>query len=130
MDDIYKKKGALSHILAGNGSFQLDQFVAELQGFSLGLRLTHWHTKSYELHKAVEQTQSAIDSLIDGFVEAYIGMAGGARPEFKSAITRIDDPDYIISCLKKLALTDTSLLNIRDEMLQAVYKYKYLKTLE
>jgi hypothetical protein len=57
-------------------------------------------------------------------------MTGGPRPKFKSNIERIDDPEYVISCLKKLPLSDSSLLNIRDEMLQAVYRYKYLKTLE
>jgi hypothetical protein len=31
--------------------------------------------------------------------------------------------------LKGLDVRDSSLLNIRDEMLQVVYKFKYLKTL-
>ena len=108
----------------------MDEFVAEIQGFNLGLRLEHWETTSYELHKAVEATQAALEGLLDDFVEACVGMMGGSRPVLKKEIKATLDESYIITCLKGLDLKDSSLLNIRDEMLQAVYRYKYLKTLK
>lgn len=119
----------LSAYLKGEGNFKIEEFIAELQGFSLGLRLDHWQTKSYANHKAVELTQETLDGLIDDFVEAYVGMLGGSRPEFTREIKASTEVDATITCLKNLAVNDTSLLNIRDEMLHALYKLKYLKTL-
>lgn len=131
MAEYSVQKNALSSIIASaTGKFKLDEFVAEVQGFSLGLRLTHWETTSYELHKAVEMTQESMDGLLDDFVEACIGFQGGTRPVLKKAIAANPDEDAMIACLKGLEIKDTSLLNIRDEMLQACYKHKYLKTLK
>jgi len=122
------KKGIISRVIGGE-DFSLPEFVNCIQGFSLGLRLTHWETTSYELHKAVEMTQSTLDGLIDDFVEACIGMNEGKRPTFVGSVTKEVDPDKVINYLKGMSIKDSSLLNIRDEMLQAVYKFKYLKTL-
>jgi DNA-binding ferritin-like protein len=127
MDEKFKKS-ALMKVLSG-GSFSIEDFVATMQGFSLDLRKTHWETKSYALHKAVEATQETLDGLLDDFVEAYVGCEGGTRPKFKESISCVDDPDSVIATLKSVGVKDSSLLNIRDEMLHAVYKLKYLKTL-
>ena len=110
-------------------SFSLPEFVNKVQGFSLGLRLTHWETTSYELHKAVEMTQESLDGSLDDFVEACIGSNEGKRPVFNGSVTKELDPDSLIDYLKGIDVRDTDLLNIRDEMLQALHKFKYLKTL-
>ena len=122
-----KKKKIVSDAVT---KFRLEDIIQKLQGFSLGLRHEHWETTSYETHKAVELTQETIDELVDDFVEAYIGLCDGERPVFKKDLTASCDEDSIIEDLKSLDVTDSSILNIRDEMLQAVYKYKYLKSLE
>jgi hypothetical protein len=127
--DEYAKKGVISGLLAKKSGFDCVGFIACLQGFSLGLRHKHWTTKNYALHKATEAIQETLDGLIDDFVEAYVGFMGGARPEFKSGIKASDNVAEVISCLKGMEVQDTSLLNIRDEMLQACYKLKYLETL-
>lgn len=124
------RKSILSTVLSKEGGFKLEEFVAEIQGFCLGLRLEHWETTSYELHKAVESTQATMEDKLDDFVEACIGMYGGSRPVLKKTIEATTDENHIITCLKGVDLKDSSLLNIRDEMLQAVYRYKYLKTLK
>lgn len=110
--------------------FKLENVIQELQAFSLGLRHEHWETTSYETHKAVELTQETMDGLIDDFVEAYVGMCDGARPVFKKDLKANTDENALIACLEKLDVKDSSILNIRDEMLQALYKFKYLKTLK
>jgi len=122
------KKNLLQKMIGGD-DFSITGFVNCIQGFLIGLKLTHWETTSYELHKAVEQTQSSLEELLDDFVEAYIGHCGGKRPVFESTIVRDMDTDKLIGYLKKISINDTSLLNIRDEMLQTLYKFKYLKTL-
>ena len=110
--------------------FRLEDLIQKLQSFSLGLRHEHWETTSYETHKAVELTQETIDGLVDDFVEAYIGLCDGTRPVFKKDLKASCDENAIIADLKGLDVADSSILNIRDEMLSAVYKYKYLKSLK
>lgn len=122
------KRGIVSKAVTGEG-FSLPEFVNNIQGFSLGLKLTHWETNSFELHKAVEMTQDTLDGLLDTFVEACVGMNEGKRPAFSGTVCKEVDPDKLISYLKGVSVKDTSLLSIRDEMLQALYKFKYLKTL-
>jgi len=128
MENSIIKKGILSKIVTGD-NFSLPEFVNCIQGFCLGLRLTHWETTSYELHKAVEATQASLEELLDTFVESCVGYNEGKRPTFHGTVSKEVDPDKVIECLKSISVKDTSLLNIRDEMLQAVYKFKYLKTL-
>lgn len=122
------KRNVLKMVVGGS-DFSLSDFVNCIQGFSLGLRLTHWETNSFALHKAVEQIQDSIDDSLDDFVEAYIGSCGGKRPAFNGCVEKEVDTDKVISCLKGINVSDSSLLNIRDEILEAVYKFKYLKTL-
>lgn len=124
----FVKKGLLSAVIKGE-AFSLPEFVNRVQGFSLGLRLTHWETNSYELHKAVEMTQESLDGLLDDFVEACIGSNEGKRPTFDGTVSKELDVDKLIDYLKGVGVKDTDLLNIRDEMLQALHKFKYLKTL-
>lgn len=112
------------------GSFDLPEFVNKIQGFCLGLRLTHWETTSYELHKAVESTQADLEGLMDDFVEACVGMNDGKRPVFEGNVSKDNNEEGLISYLRGVSTRDTSLLNIRDEMLQVIYKLKYLKTLK
>jgi len=128
MDDNVKKS-ILSSMISGD-KFSLGKFVAEIQSFCLGLRLEHWKTTSYELHKAVEATQASLEGLLDDFVEACQGMTGGDRAKFEDTIEATLDEEKIINCLKNMDTRDTTLLNIRDEMLGVVYKFKYLKTLK
>ena len=123
----YSKKEIVSDAVS---KFKLENLIQELQALSLGLRHEHWETTSFETHKAVEQTQEALDELIDDFVEAYVGMCDGARPVFKKDLEASTDENSVIKCLDEIDVEDSSILNIRDEMLQVLYKYKYLKTLK
>lgn len=109
--------------------FKLEDVISEVQSFCLGLRLEHWKTTEFAAHKAFELTQSSLEDALDAFVEAAIGMNEGKRPPFSESIKATTDEDTLIRFLKDINVRDTSLLNIRDEMLQALYKYKYLKTL-
>jgi DNA-binding ferritin-like protein len=115
-------------VTTGEG-FSLPELVNNVQGFCLGLRLTHWETTGLALHKATEATQESLEGSLDAFVEACVGCNEGKRPTFNGTVSKETDPDKLIEYLKNAGVKDTSLLNIRDEMLQALYKFKYLKTL-
>ncbi len=122
------KKNIIIGMLSGN-PFKLEDVISEVQSFCLGLQLEHWKTTSYELHKAVEITQSSLEKALDAFVEAGIGLNEGKRPTFNEELKANTDEDTLIRCLKEITVRDTAMLNIRDEMLQDLYKFKYLKTL-
>lgn len=113
----------------GGEAFSLPECVSYIQDFCLGLRITHWETPRYGLHKAAESTQSDLEGLMDELVEASTGMNEGKRPNFNGTVSKNTDEDKLITYLKGLSVKDSSILNIRDEMLQVLYKFKYLKTL-
>lgn len=128
MDINNLKKGVLTKIV-GDSGFALPEFVNRVQAFCLGLRLTHWETTGFALHKATEMIQDSLEGSLDAFVEACVGYNEGKRPTFQGTVTKELDPDPLIEYLKGISVKDSSLLNIRDEMVAALYKYKYLKGL-
>lgn len=123
------KRDVLVSAVAGLGGFSLADLVSCVLGYMLALQNEHWQTQNYARHKAVEKIQEDMEDALDEFVEAYIGMVGGERPQLRKTITECSDPDEVISKLKAVSLNDTALLNLRDEMLGLVYKHKYLKSL-
>jgi hypothetical protein len=128
MDNTIIKKGILAKAVSGE-SFNLPEVVSCIQGFCLGLRLEHWETKGFAAHKATEMIQESLEGSLDAFVGAAVGMNEGKRPSFGRTVMAETDCDKTIDCLKGISVKDTSILNIRDEMLQALYKLKYLRTL-
>jgi DNA-binding ferritin-like protein len=105
------------------------------------LRIFHWQTESYAQHKAFGKTYEALDELIDTFVETYIGKYGKVKAKLtynleldnlsEEYLTYIDDYiSYLLSLNNELDSTkDSDLLNIRDEMLTALNRLKYLLSL-
>lgn len=110
---------------------------------TLNIKLFHWNTRSFAKHKATDQLLTALQPLIDQFVEVYIGKYNRLEMEeesFSVEVHNFEDSDfqklmeYYISVLKKdvpkqLKSSDTDLLNIRDEMLALFNQTLYLFTL-
>jgi hypothetical protein len=110
------------------------------------LRVLHWQTKSYAEHQALGGLYSDLDGNIDEFVETFSGGHGGvpmAKEGFTFTAVNYKDNKACVAFLDEFAayLTkelptfldstkDTDLLNIRDEMLGAVNKTKYLLRLK
>lgn len=108
----------------------------------MSIKIFHWNTYSFAQHKATDELHSELQSLIDQFVEVYMGKYSRIRFEeaFSVEVHDFDEMDfkklleYYISFLKKdlpkyLKPSDTDLLNIRDEMLGLLNKTLYLFTL-
>jgi len=107
-------------------------------------RVLHWQTKSYARHNAYGGIYDALNGLIDGFIEVYMGKYG--RVEFASGEGTIvlkntndlglneflnQNLEFLMSLSNSLdPQKDTDLLNIRDEMLGEINKLKYLLTLK
>ncbi len=105
-------------------------------------RVFHWQTESFAQHKAFGEAYESLDGLIDEFVEIYQGKNGIQNPAdgLKIKLENLDDKpvemiDVFIEYLQDdltsmLDKKDTDLLNIRDEMLGALNKTKYLLMLK
>lgn len=119
----------------GNGSI-----VEVMLGIRNQVKLYHWQTRSFARHKATDDLTATLDTMIDNFVEVYMGKYG--RPKVSGSIKLHNfsesaaknfvakQTDYLTKVLpKKLKSTDTDLLNIRDEILGEVNKVLYLFTL-
>jgi hypothetical protein len=116
--------------------------IKVLVNFQVELRLHHWGTQSYSAHKALGKAYESLDGLIDTFTESYIGIYGRDEIKkftslefsgpFKKRPEAVLDSmeDYLMEEIpKSIPAEQTSLLNIRDEMLAVVQQTKYLLTL-
>ena len=108
----------------------------------LNIKLYHLETTNFARHKASDELHGNLSGLIDKFIEVYIG--GYDRPNFTSTFTvkvkQLNDNSIIdvlneyIGFLKHelpkfVNVSDTHLLNIRDEMLTEINQALYLFTL-
>ena len=117
--------------------------IQTILNFQNELRLHHWGTQSYSAHQALGAAYEAIDDLLDTFTESYIGVYGRSEiyeikelnfngPDEISPEKVLESfEDYLMNNInKEIDSNQTSLLNIRDEMLGTVQKTKYLLTLK
>jgi len=103
----------------------------------------HWQTTGDAKHRAYGKAYDKLGGFIDDFVEAMMGKYG--RPEFESEFSLMFQDlsslsiqnfldgitDFLVSFTEQLdPKYDTDLLNLRDEMLAAINKLKYLLTLK
>lgn len=117
-------------------------FITKLIALQEQVRIFHWQTKSYSEHKALGELYESLSELIDEFVEVYFGKFGRRIETSGISIELINYEQGASVRLMDTAVTfltneisiglsedDTDLLNIRDEILGAVNKTKYLLTL-
>lgn len=115
-------------------------FLLETQ---LQIKINHWQTKGFARHNAFGGFYSALDELIDTFVESAMGKYGRfvlSDEEKTIQLSNLSelDPKAMINTVREALVqmsdefeeTDTDLLNIRDEMLGELNKLAYLLTLE
>jgi DNA-binding ferritin-like protein len=118
----------------------LNEIVGMCFTLQLLNKLYHWNTTSYARHKATDDFNSSLQSILDKFVEVYIGRYG-VKPSVKKL--RLDETnlsdDGIVSLFMAVReylktfdkkFTDTDLLNIRDELLADVNTTLYLFNLK
>lgn len=115
-----------------------NEIVAFFFTLQLNMKMYHWNTTSYARHKASDEFGGNLSSLIDKFVEVFIG-----RYKIKPNISEIKIIKHYITdegseellqqsikILENLTLKDTELLNIRDEMLAEINQTLYLYQLK
>ena len=99
-------------------------------------KIYHWNTSSFARHKATDEFNSSLQDIVDKFMEVFIG-----RYVIKPMVSDIKlNAEYLtdngikayfiksrefIQRLETM-ITDTDLLNIRDELLAEINKTLYL----
>lgn len=108
------------------------------------IKLYHWQTESYSRHKATDSVIEKLDSLVDRYVEVYIGKYGRPKmtaPNNVVKVSQMSDStaerfvksciDYVVNDLvpKGKKSADMDLATIRDEILAELNQLLYLFTL-
>ena len=112
-------------------------------GLHANLKIFHWQTKGLARHEAFAKIRDKIEDLMDDFVEEAMGQYGRFVLDDETKDIQLINlseakPSQMAEtiCDALVQLTDqidpkaTNLLNLRDEMLGAMQKLKYLLTLE
>jgi hypothetical protein len=120
-----------------------EELILKLVQIQVQFKFMHWQTTGDAKHRAYGKAYDKLGGFIDDFVEAMMGKYG--RPEFEpefsimfkdlnslSVQNFLDGiTDFLVSITEELDNKyDTDLLNLRDEMLAAINKLKYLLTLK
>ena len=125
-------------------NFEKDVTVRFLE-MLLMVKLYHWKTSSYATHKATDELYTNLNANIDKFIEVLLGKAGNRINLMgKKTIALIDlnSPErlrntinyfksYLVSITTNPAIrlmSNTDLLNIRDEILGNLNQFLYLLT--
>ncbi len=120
-----------------------EELILKLVQVQVQFKFMHWQTTGDAKHRAYGDIYDTLGDLIDNFTESMMGKYG--RPEFESEFSLMFQDlsslslqnfldgitDFLVSFTEELDQKyDTDLLNLRDEMLAAINKLKYLLTLK
>lgn len=127
-----------------NASFDKQITVYFLEMLMM-VKLFHWKTHSFATHKATDELYESLNGHIDHFIEVLLGKTGSrinltqkrsislvdlnSQASLKARIEQFKK--YLVSLNTNkavTAMTDTDLLNIRDEILGDLNKFLYLLT--
>jgi hypothetical protein len=109
------------------------------------VKLYHWKTYSYATHKATDKLFSKLNENVDQFIEILLGKAGNRidlMGKKNISLMDLNSPEslrnkinsfksYLVSMTNSPAIrsmSNTDLLNIRDEILGNLNQFLYLLT--
>jgi DNA-binding ferritin-like protein len=144
-----KRKNKYNKTIRLSNSFALSSFQKEITMTFLEMlimiKLYHWKTHSYPTHKATDKLYDKLNENMDHFIEVLLGKSGQRTDLTKQkSIPLIDlsSPEalkkeiysfkgYLVSLNHNKAMkqmSNTDLLNIRDEILGDLNQFLYLLT--
>ena len=117
---------------------QKQDMVIQFMEMLMMVKLYHWKTTSYAVHKATDELYSKLNEDIDRFIETLLGHSGGSRihmtqrhircidisslPELKREVEKYK---RFLNTLQ-LSKGSNDLLNIRDEIVGNLNQFLYL----
>jgi hypothetical protein len=122
----------------------MTSIMATFLGIQSQFKVFHWQTQSYSKHQAYGGIYDTLNTLSDEFIEIYMGKYGRLALEGEADAILLGNigevnieefletiVEFLLSLNHKLdSNKDSDLLNLRDEMLAAINKLKYLLTLK
>jgi len=126
-----------SHKIHKRSGYSTNGIVTTLTQMLHAIKLHHWRTHSYSVHKATDNLHEALSEQVDSFVEKLLGSkhtratlthmplhACNTLPELKRRMEHYKR--YLQGMPASLG---TDLLNIRDELLGSLNQFSYMLTL-
>jgi|LakMenEpi03Aug12_release.lakeMendotaPanAssembly.Ray.scaffolds.fasta_scaffold63128_4 hypothetical protein len=115
-----------------------DDHIKSLVEFQVQVKAMHWATESFAQHKATCDTHAALDAAIDALVESYQGYVGRIRIGGQYTILNYEDIDlnsWLQSAMDHVEglrgmVKQSDVLNLLDEILAIITKFKYLLSLK
>ena len=131
----------------GRSSVFQKEITVKFLELLLMIKLFHWKTQSYAIHKATDELYSKLNEHIDKFSEILLGKTGvrtNLLNKHKISLIDLSNKDqlikkvtfyksYMINLTSNTfirSMTNTDLLNIRDEILGDLNQFLYLLTLD
>ena len=111
------------------------------------IKMYHWKTRSYSTHKATDELYSKFNENMDKFIEVLLGKSGTRIDLINKKQISLYDLSSLNELIKKVnifknylvnltnnkaikLMTNSDLLNIRDEMLGDMNQFLYLLSLK
>jgi len=111
----------------------------------LMIKLYHWKTHSYPTHKATDELYESLNDNMDKFIEVLLGKSGSRIDLTKQktiSLIDLNSPEQLIAKVESFKsylvgltnnkamnlMSNTDLLNIRDEILGEMNQFLYLLT--
>ena len=120
-----------------SSNYSVNGIVATMTEMLHAVKLHHWHTHDYSVHKATDNLHEALSEQVDSFVEKLLGSkqtrsnltdlrmrSYNSLPELKRRVEHYKR--YLQGMPASLG---TDLLNIRDELLGSLNQFSYMLTL-
>ena len=131
----------------GRSSIFQKEITVKFLELLLMIKLFHWKTTSHSIHKATDELYSKLNEHIDKFSEILLGKTGvrtNLLNKHKISLIDLSNKDQLIkkvnfykSYMINLSantfirsMSNTDLLNIRDEILGDLNQFLYLLTLD
>lgn len=125
------------------GNFEKDVTVVFLEMLMM-VKLFHWKTTSYATHKATDELYATLNGHVDKFIEILLGKTGtriqlmnkkqislidlNSQEQLKSKIEQFKTYLINMSDHMRSSMTNSDLLNVRDEILGDLNQFLYLLT--
>ena len=101
------------------------------------IKLYHWSTMQYGVHKALDDLHSSLSDKVDSFVESYMGrFKKQPLPSMTLKVEAVNDISKLekyletardsLKTIAKSVSKESQLLNILDEMIAEIDKIVYL----
>ena len=118
---------------------QMVNIVPEFLGLVSNLKMKHWNTHKYVVHKSIDDILKRVNVLIDKFVEVLVGKSKTYRSKYLytfdikikimtdvAFIAYLDEfIEFMVGISPKLEGKDSDLGAIRDELVAEINRFKY-----